>query len=128
MSLNHRDGGSSSRSGSRKNRKLGERVTPREEPVSGYQETPGPERGARFSGGQRLRQAGEDGLRARRCLRDATGLGSAPLPEDQPRDAAELREVPAEGAARGLCPRRASVPGEGTDVRGGRRGKQCELS
>lgn len=77
MSLNHRDGGSSSRSGSRKNRKLGERVTPREEPVSGYQETPGPERGARFSGGQWLRQAGEDGLRARRCLRDATGLGSS---------------------------------------------------
>lgn len=38
MSLNHRDGGSGSRSCSRKNRKLGERVIQREEPVSGYRE------------------------------------------------------------------------------------------
>lgn len=38
MSLSHRDRGSKNRSGSRKTRKLGERVIQRGEPVSGYGE------------------------------------------------------------------------------------------
>lgn len=81
MSLSHRDRGSKNRSGSRKNRKLGERVIQRGEPVSGYGERRprdprdrSEEPGSQAASGPRCR---EDGLWTRRRVRDVAGLGSS---------------------------------------------------